>query len=176
MTYEVVYLDRDGTINIDRHYLSTPDGFEFCDGALAGMKQLSAMGLDLVVITNQSGIARGYFGQKELDAIHDVMREKLKAEGVSLAGIYACPHGPDDTCACRKPLPGMIHQAEKDLGRRPGLMIGDAVRDVQAGQAAGLHTIGLFSPERATELDEPATYLATNLIDAAQWIATKNEG
>lgn len=170
MTYEVAYLDRDGTINIDKHYLSDPDAFEFCEGALEALKLLSDQGLDLVVITNQSGIARGYFDQDVLMAIHDVMCEKLGAEGIKLAGIYTCPHGPDDQCECRKPLPGLIHQAEADLGVRPGIMIGNSTRDVEAGQAARLDTVGLFSEHTAEKLTVPPSDRADSLLDAAHWV------
>lgn len=170
MTYKVIYLDRDGTINIDKHYLSDPTAFVFCAGALEALKLLNDQGLDLVIITNQSGIARGYLDQNVLSEIHNTMCEKLDAEGIKLAGIYACPHGPEDQCKCRKPLPGLIHQAEVDLGVRPGIMIGDSKRDVEAGQAAGLDTIGLFSEQTAKQLITPPSALADNLLDAAHWV------
>lgn len=170
MRFEVVYLDRDGTINVDRRYLSDPDEFVFCAGAVRGMQRMVTLGLDLVVITNQSGVSRGYFDLDRLNSIHEKMLHLLAKEGVYLAGVYSCPHSPDDKCCCRKPLPGLIHQAETDLGRRRGVMIGDAVRDVQAGQAAGLYTVGLMDAQTAFTMERPPDYLATDLEAAATWI------
>lgn len=170
---EVVYLDRDGTINIDRHYLSDPEDFSFCPGALTGLIAMRDMGLDLVVVTNQSGIARGYFDTDTLDAIHTRMTKLLADVGVTLAGIYSCPHGPEDACDCRKPKPGLIARAEAELGRRPGIMIGDKPSDVIAGQAAGLTTVGLFSHEIAAQMAHSPDYLSTDLRDAAAWIAAR---
>lgn len=171
---EVAYLDRDGTINVDRHYLATPEGFAFCDGAPEGLADLAAAGLDLVVITNQSGIARGYFDQAALDAIHGRMRAELAHLGLSVAGIYVCPHGPTDDCACRKPRPGLILAAEANLGRRPGVMIGDSARDVFAGRAAGLMTIRIANPADPAAAEGNPDHVAPSLAEAARWVAQFN--
>lgn len=169
---EVAYLDRDGTINIDRHYLADPDAFEFCPGAIEGLKRMSDMGLDLVVITNQSGIARGLIEWEALHSIHTRMTALLGEQGIEVAGIYVCPHGPDDGCKCRKPLPGLIQQAEHDLGRRHGVMVGDKPSDVEAGQAAGLCTIGLFDEAQSDKMERPPDHMARTLADVADWIET----
>lgn len=171
MSYEVVYLDRDGTINVDPGYLADPYAFTFCDGAVEGLKRLAAMKLDLVVVTNQSGVARGYFSVETVEAINDRMRSLLEAEGVVLAGIYYCPHGPDDGCTCRKPLPGMIERAEADLGRRPGVMIGDSPRDIEAGKARGLATIRIAEKTAPDAYDGAPDYIARDLEGAAKWVA-----
>ena len=126
-----VLIDRDGTINVEKHYLSDPDQLELYPGVGAALRRLQECGLGLAVITNQSGLARGYF---------DLAR--LAAEGVTLDGIYLCPHGPDDDCACRKPLPGMVDQAVAEHGFDPAraYMIGDKEVDVELGRGVGAAT------------------------------------
>jgi D-glycero-D-manno-heptose 1,7-bisphosphate phosphatase len=136
----VALLDRDGTIIVDKVYLKDPNGIDFAPGALEGMRLLRDAGFALVLITNQSGIARGYFDEGTLTAVHDRLEAMLAAEGLALAAIEYCPHGPNDGCACRKPEPGMIRAAMKKLGFGPdrAVMIGDSDADMGAAEAAGL--------------------------------------
>lgn len=137
-----VLIDRDGTVNVEKHYLSDPDQLQLIDGVGAALRRLSQAGFGIAIITNQSGIARGYFNLERLDQIHARLTEMLEAEGVRLDGIYVCPHGPDDDCACRKPLPGMAEQAMAEHGFDPKLstVIGDKEVDVELGQAIGAAT------------------------------------
>jgi len=109
-------VDRDGTIIIDKVYLADPDGIEFAPSAIEGLRLLRDAGFALVLITNQSGIARGLFDVATLDRIHDRLKSMLAAEGLELEAVYFCPHGPDDGCDCRKPKPGMLTNAMRDLG------------------------------------------------------------
>jgi D-glycero-D-manno-heptose 1,7-bisphosphate phosphatase len=133
-------LDRDGTIVVDKVYLSDPDRIEFAPGAIEGLRLLRDAGFALVLITNQSGIARGLFDAATLERIHDRLKSMLAAEGLELKAIYFCPHGPDDGCDCRKPAPGMLRQAMRDLGFRldEAVMIGDSDADMGAAAAAGV--------------------------------------
>ena len=133
-------IDRDGTIIVDRVYLSDPNGIEFAPGAIEGLRLLRDAGFALVLITNQSGIARGYFDSATLGRIHDRLQSMLVAEGIRLKAIYFCPHGPDDGCDCRKPAPGMVTQAMRDLGFRPEevVVVGDTDADMGAAAAAGV--------------------------------------
>lgn len=137
-----VLIDRDGTINVEKHYLSDPEQLELIPGVAAAMGRLQRAGLGLAVITNQSGIARGYFDLNRLEAIHNRLRALLAAEGVTVDGIYICPHGPDDDCTCRKPLPGMAEQAMAEHGFDPSraVVIGDKEVDVELGLAIGAET------------------------------------
>lgn len=137
-----VLIDRDGTINVEKHYLSDPDQLQLIDGVGAALRRLSQAGFGIAIITNQSGIARGYFNLERLDQIHARLTQMLEAEGVRLDGIYICPHGPDDDCTCRKPLPGMAEQAMAEHGFDPKLstVIGDKEVDVELGQAIGAAT------------------------------------
>jgi D-glycero-D-manno-heptose 1,7-bisphosphate phosphatase len=139
----VALVDRDGTIIVDKVYLSDPGGIEFAPGAIEGLKLLRDAGFALVLITNQSGIARGYFDVATLKQIHDRLRSMLGAEGLELEAIYFCPHGPDDGCECRKPQPGMIRQAMRDLRFRSdeAVLIGDSDADMGAAAAAGVASV-----------------------------------
>lgn len=137
-----VLIDRDGTVNVEKHYLSDPDQLQLIDGVGAALRRLSQAGFGIAIITNQSGIARGYFNRERLDQIHARLTQMLEAEGVRLDGIYICPHGPDDDCDCRKPLPGMAEQAMAEHGFDPKLstVIGDKEVDVELGRAIGAAT------------------------------------
>ena len=136
-------IDRDGTIIVDKVYLSDPDGIEFAPGAIEGLRLLRDAGFALVLITNQSGIARGYFDVATLERIHDRLQSMLAAEELHLKAIYFCPHGPNDGCDCRKPAPGMIRQAMRDLGfdANEVVVIGDSEADMGAAAAAGVTAV-----------------------------------
>lgn len=133
-------IDRDGTIIVDKVYLSDPDGIEFAPGAIEGLRLLRDAGFALALITNQSGIARGLFDVATLKRIHDRLQSMLAAEGLELEAIYFCPHGPDDGCDCRKPKPGMLRQAMRDLRFKPDevVVVGDSDADMGAAEAAGV--------------------------------------
>ncbi|HET7537565.1 MAG TPA: HAD family hydrolase [Candidatus Didemnitutus sp.] len=142
MSRRYVMLDRDGTLIVERHYLSDPAQVELLPGAAAGLRELQELGLGLIVVTNQSGVGRGYFTRTRLDEIHRRMTDLLAAEGVTLDGTYVCPHTPEDNCSCRKPQPGLVTTAAAELGFDPtqGFMIGDKPCDVELGQAVGAPT------------------------------------
>jgi D-glycero-D-manno-heptose 1,7-bisphosphate phosphatase len=136
-------LDRDGTLIVERHYLADPAGVELLPGAAEGLRQLRALGLGLVVVTNQSGIGRGYLDLARLEQIHARLVELLAAEGVTLDGIYACPHVPADDCSCRKPRPGLLHQAAAALGfpAHQCVVIGDKECEIELGRSVGAATV-----------------------------------
>lgn len=134
------FLDRDGTIIIDKVYLSTPEGIDFADGVIEGLKLLRDNGFGLIIITNQSGIGRGYFDVFQLDQIHKELLERLRQHGIDILKIYYCPHKPNDNCSCRKPMPGMINDAllDFDIDRVRAVFIGDSDADMGAARAAGI--------------------------------------
>lgn len=138
-TRRFVLLDRDGTLNVERDYLSDPAQLELIAGVGPALKRLRALGFGLVVLTNQSGVARGYFDLDTVARVHERLVAMLGAEGVALDGLYFCPHGPGDGCACRKPRPGMVERAATDLGFDPrqSFMIGDSPVDIALGRAVG---------------------------------------
>jgi D-glycero-D-manno-heptose 1,7-bisphosphate phosphatase len=138
-----ILLDRDGTILVERGYLSEPAEVELLPRAAAGLGRLGELGFFLVVVSNQSAVGRGYFDLARLAEIHRRMIELLAAEGVRLDGIYFCPHRPEDHCGCRKPRPGLVEQAAAELGFDPrqSFVIGDKPCDIELGQAVGATTV-----------------------------------
>lgn len=141
MPRSLIILDRDGVINQDsRQYIKHRDEWIPLPGAIEAVARLSQAGYDVAIATNQSGIARGLTPQAELDAMHERMTSLVNAAGGQLAHIAYCPHGPDDDCHCRKPLPGMLFHIAQVLGYTQlddVWMVGDSLRDLQAGEAAG---------------------------------------
>jgi D-glycero-D-manno-heptose 1,7-bisphosphate phosphatase len=150
-----VFLDRDGVLNEDRGYVHRWEDFSFLPGAIDALRQLQQKGYLLVVITNQSAVARGLCAEADVLALHERMRTVLREQGIELAGIYHCPHHPQGSvpryaraCPCRKPEPGMILCAAQahgiDLAR--SLLVGDKISDLEAGRAAGIPSLYLVVP------------------------------
>lgn len=137
-----VILDRDGTIITERNYLSDYNQVELIPNAASGLKKLKDQGLGLLVITNQAGIGRGYFSLHNLELIHKRMIDLLTIEGVTLDGIYFCPHIPEDNCNCRKPKLGLIEKAAKEhyFDPKASFVIGDKAIDIELGQKMGAQT------------------------------------
>lgn len=145
------FLDRDGVINVDHGYVGQVERFELAPGAAAGLRLLCDNGYLLVVVTNQSGIGRGYYGLADFAAVTRHMEGELAAAGVHIAHVAFCPHLPDAGCSCRKPRPGMILDSAARLGIDPALsvMIGDSSSDIAAGRAAGVgrcYLVGAHPP------------------------------
>lgn len=147
-----VFLDRDGTLVEEVDYLIDPGQVRLIPGAAAAVRRLNQAGWPVVIVTNQSMIARGMANERQLGRIHARLAELLNAEGARLDGIYYCPHHPElgeppyrAACDCRKPLPGLLRQAarELDLDLAQSAMIGDSLRDLAAGQAAGCRQLVL---------------------------------
>ena len=164
-------LDRDGTVIADRGYLADPAGVDILPGAAEGLARMRDSGLGLAILTNQSGVGRGYFDEAQLRAVHVRMEELLEAQGVSLDGIYYCPCHPDLGCDCRKPRPGLVHAASAELGFDPArsFVIGDKGSDVGLGQAVSARTF-LVRSGAATggaEIQERPDYVVEDLVDAA---------
>lgn len=164
------FLDRDGVINIDHGYLYRWQDFEFVPGAVEAMRQLQALGYLLVVVTNQSGVARGMYTEADVRTLHDQMRASLSRQGVELADVQYCPHHEQgqvaayvQACGCRKPRPGMLNAAARALGLdlARSLIFGDKASDVQAGAAAGLRWGALLATDAQGEPDQAPEGLPT---------------
>jgi histidinol-phosphate phosphatase family protein len=176
----VVLLDRDGTIIVDRDYLDDPSGLEFIAGAADGLRSLCVQGYRLVVITNQSGVGRGLFSLEQLEKIHRRLREMVRDAGADLAGIYFCPHRPEEHCGCRKPETGLVTQAVADLKFDPAaaIVIGDKASDVELGRRIRARTIlirpaadaVLAIPSGGTIQEGPPDFVAEGLDAAARLI------
>lgn len=147
--HKAVFIDRDGTINVEKEYLHRPEDFEFIPGAEEALKILAVSGFLIVVVTNQSGVARGFYSEGDVRLLHEHMDELLEMAGARVDAYYFCPHHPENgsgkyraDCNCRKPKPGMLLQAAADLGidLSASWMIGDKAADLEAGVAAGCST------------------------------------
>lgn len=189
MSERAVFLDRDGTIIEDQQYAFDPLRIRFTPFTPEGLRRLSEAGYRLVVVTNQSGVARGYFGEEAVRAMHDHLRQTLRAQGVQIDAFYYCPHHPEGAvaeyaveCECRKPRPGLILKAGRDLGLdlERSWLVGDILDDVAAGQGAGCQTVLLTTDEAAFRDDgaiderQPPrirpTAKASDLLEAARLI------
>ncbi|GAB6074832.1 D-glycero-beta-D-manno-heptose 1,7-bisphosphate 7-phosphatase [Nautilia lithotrophica] len=139
---KAAFLDRDGVINIDTGYVGSIKDFKFKDGIFELLKLLQNLGFSLFIVTNQSGIARGYYSEEDFYKLTEWMKEKFKKEGIEIKDVRFCPHHPDITgeCECRKPKPGMILDlAEKyNIDLKNSIMIGDSDRDIEAAKRAGI--------------------------------------
>lgn len=177
-----MFLDRDGTINFDPGYLGDPAKFRFLPGAIKALRRLREAGYLIFVVSNQSGIARGFFRDEDLERVHDRMGAALEARGITLDGIYYCPHHPDDRCSCRKPSPKMVMEAARsyhvDLGG--SFFIGDRATDIETGKNAGCRTIlvltGAGKETRASLMpSQQPDHVARTILEAAEWITGKHD-
>lgn len=171
-----ICFDRDGTINREVLYLSNPDDVELYPEVIPALQKLTAAGYGIFIVTNQSGIGRGYYSEADMHAVNRRVSELLRAAGVTVAGFYYCPHTPDDDCNCRKPLTTLIDRAAVELGfeRESIVVVGDKIIDVEFGQNAGGKGV-LVRTGHGSEviLEEESTvpdYVCDNLQEAVTWI------
>lgn len=176
-----VFLDRDGTIIEERNYLSDPAGVALLPGAARGLARLRDLGLPLVLVTNQSGVGRGYFGRDAVERVHGRLIALLAEHGVRLSAIYSCPHTPADACGCRKPSPGLLTRAagELNLNLSRSYVIGDKPCDIELGLVVGATTILVrtgYGARHAQAGDCAPDLVAADLAEAAADIANRQRG
>ena len=183
----LIVLDRDGVINEDSEaYIKSPDEFCFIPGNLEAIVKLKQAGFTVVIATNQSGVARGFFTEKTLQRIHNKLITSLKKFNTSLDGIFYCPHHPDDRCDCRKPKPGLFYQVCKQFHCKGDelLCVGDSLRDLQAANQAGCQSLVLVKTGNGQRMldqhrDHPLiqhAHTCTNLADfVALFLANPNQ-
>lgn len=170
----VLFLDRDGVIIVEKNFQIDIGTMEFYPGAVDALKEADQR-FKKIVVSNQSGIAQMKFTQDEVEKFNHALSEKLKREGISIDGWYFCPHGPGDSCLCRKPKPGMLLRAADELSAelKDSWMIGDKSSDILAGKTAGVKTIlvrtGYAGKEPGAVPVKP-DHTADNLYDAVQFI------
>ncbi len=176
-----VFIDRDGVINEERQYVHKAEDFVLLPGVVEGLRMLQDANYRLVVVTNQSGIGRGYYSENDYSILTNYMVRLLATNGIKFSGIYHCPHRPSLTndkfshdCYCRKPNPGMLIDAARDLNLdlNQSVMVGDKISDIEAGRAAKVSNCVLV--ESGHEIKKKDRKLAdiccANLAEAAEWI------
>ena len=174
-----ILLDRDGVINRDSdEFIKSPEQWLPLDGSLEAIALLNAHGYQVVVVTNQSGIARGLFDEPMLEKIHAKMRQLAQEKGGAIAAIYYCPHGPDSDCDCRKPKAGLLKAFAADFNAdlTTIAVVGDSLRDLQAAEAVGAQPILVKTGKgQQTLLNNPQFNFLVfeNLYDAAQYITAR---
>ncbi len=171
-----VLLDRDGTVIENRGYVGDPEDVVLLPNAAAGLRRFRALGYGLALVTNQSGLGRGYFDTRQLAAVHQRLAAVLAEEQLVLDGIYVCPHRPEAQCTCRKPQPGLGLQAAEELGidLRQSVLIGDKRSDIDCGRRLGARTILVrtgYGAETEAAGTVPCTYVAGDLYQAAEFTA-----
>jgi D-glycero-D-manno-heptose 1,7-bisphosphate phosphatase len=186
-----VFLDRDGTLNVEVDYLRTPEQLEIYEGAGGAVRKLNDAGLVTCVISNQSGVARGFLTEDHLTTIHAKLRAELSRDGAKLDKIYYCPHHPTAgvdpykiDCECRKPKPGMLLSAEWDfsLNLKQSFLVGDSLVDMQAAAAVGASPIlvrtgyGKRTMNECHDLHVSVDFVAESIVDAVEFILKQVEG
>lgn len=184
---KAVFLDRDGTVIVETHYLKNVAKLRLLPGSLDGLQRLSNMGFLLYLFTNQAGIAHGYFDEKALAEIHRHLIGKIHDAGISLQGILYCPHHPQSlieayrgNCFCRKPNPGLLYKAalRDGINLAQSYVIGDKIIDIEAGKSAGTQRILVLTGYGGSQITSlsPGTFpdfIAADLSEAACWIANR---
>lgn len=179
-TKPAVFLDRDGTINVEKDYLYRVEEFEFTPGAVEAIRLLNQAGYLVVVVTNQSGVARGYYTEADVKTLHSHIDHVLVSQGARVDAWYYCPHHEhgklpyNQACDCRKPMPGMLRQAAADhaIDLTRSWMVGDKPADIEAGQAAGCRPVLVMTGYGAETADRLASEVPCypDLLTAAQFI------
>ena len=172
MANRAAFLDRDGTMAKDVPYCSHPRDFELFPNTAKAVRLLNEYGFKVIVITNQSGVGRGYFTEETLAQIHERMKEELAKEKAWVDAIYYCPHHPDDNCDCRKPKPQMVLQAAEDydIDLEQSFVVGDLQMDVELGKAVGCKTIFTGDPLIIGNKQAMPDIIVSDLLEAAKAI------
>lgn len=170
---KAVFLDRDGTINVDYGYVSQVEKFEILPGTIEGLKKMRSMNYLLIIISNQSGIGRGYYSIPDYEKVMEIMHTQLGLQGIRIDDCFYCPHSPESNCSCRKPGTKMIEEAVRkwDIDVKESFFIGDKDSDMKAGKKSGLKTILISDKEKGFSQD----FRVINLIEAADIIEKENK-
>jgi len=183
MFNKAVFFDRDGTIIEEVNYLSKIEQVKILSNSPSAIKLLNENGFLVIIITNQSGLAREYFSVEDLENVNKHLKNELLKSNAKIDAIYYCPHHPDDDCECRKPRIGLIKKAEEEMNidLRSSFLVGDKISDVQAGLNAGLKSILVltgYGKEERTKLDDmnlKVDFIASDILSAVLWILREND-
>jgi D,D-heptose 1,7-bisphosphate phosphatase len=174
-----VFLDRDGTVNVDYGFVCKPEDVKLLPGVIEAIRALNNAGIPVFIISNQSGVGRGYYTENDVKAVNEEIRRQLEEKKVSVKGFFYCPHAPEENCECRKPKLGLIRQAENktDLDLKRYYTVGDKESDVElAHNAGGAGTVVLTGQTRPGEIATWAVqpdFVARDLSEAVEWILKK---
>ncbi|WP_044410929.1 D-glycero-beta-D-manno-heptose 1,7-bisphosphate 7-phosphatase [Thiomicrospira microaerophila] len=177
-----LFLDRDGVVNVEKHYLYKIPDFEFIDGVFDCCRYFQQLGYKIIIVTNQGGIAQGFYTEEDYQTLTAWMLNQFQAQAIHIDGVYHCPHHPKFTgdCDCRKPKPGMLLQAQQDhhIDLTNSIMVGDKLSDIQAAQAAGLKQCYLIRTGHAlTRAEEQqASETLNRLTDLIEQTKQDNQG
>jgi len=177
-TNKAVFLDRDGTIIIDKIYLNDPKQIEYLPKVFSALRRLRDLGYIFLIATNQSGVARGIVSLENLNRIHEIIRDDFSREGIEIAGFYYAPHSVESNHPLRKPNPGMLLEGARDFSvdLKQSYMIGDRMSDVEAGHRAGCQSILLKGTENPEDFQfAKPDFLADDLEAAALWIQRQHQ-
>ena len=175
MSKKVIFLDRDGVVNHEVGYLHKVEDFKFIDGVFNACQYFQSLGYQIIIVTNQSGIARGYYGEQEFHMVNNWMLGQFKDNNIEILDVFFCPHGPESNCDCRKPKPGMFNQArdKHDINMNHSWMIGDKEVDIQAANAAEIQsTILVKSGHDIDERNSNAKFILDSIKQAKEVITT----
>lgn len=162
---KAVFLDRDGVINVDKGYVSKIEDFVWCDGVFEALLELIKLGYDLFIVTNQSGIGRGYYTLDDFERLNSYMLNELYKKGIEIKKVYFCPHAPEQNCSCRKPSPQMILRAagEFAVDLKNSVLVGDKPSDIEAGKAANVEHLYKIGDEFSS-LKEVVNFLKNSVL------------
>ena len=169
MDKKAIFLDRDGVINKEVGYLHKIEDFEFINGVFESCRYFQSIGYEIIIITNQSGISRGFYTRRDFEKVNKWMLGQFSHEGVNILDVYFCPHGPEDKCNCRKPKPGMFLDAKEEhhIDMKKSWMIGDKEADIQAAHRAGItNTILVKSGHKIDEISSKSKYILDSITDS----------
>ena len=173
MQKKAIFLDRDGVINKEKNYLYKKEDFEFIDGVFEACKYFQEVGYQLIVVTNQSGISRGYYQEEDFHKITEWMLEQFESQSIKILDVFFCPHGPESTCNCRKPKPGMLLEAKEkyNIDMQYSWMIGDKEADIGAANAAEVkNTILVKTGHEIDEVNYNAKFILKSMQDTIEII------
>jgi len=167
---KAIFLDRDGVINVDKAYVYKVEDFEFCNGIFETLSHFQKLGYLLIIVTNQSGIGRGYYSEEDFQTLSRWMRKELLDANIKLDAIYHCPHAPEANCTCRKPKSGMFEEAIKtfDIDVKSSWMIGDKTSDIEAAKGAKIENT-IFLGEDQNSGAKYCVNLVLDTIDLIQY-------
>jgi len=166
MSKKIVFLDRDGVINKEVGYLYKIEDFDFISGVFEACLYFQLLGYQIIIVTNQSGIGRGYYNENDFHQITEWMLEQFRKNNIEILDVFFCPHTPDSICDCRKPKPGMFNQANNkhDIDMKNSWMIGDKEADIKAASAAGIqHTVLVKSGHTIDEINSKASFILDSI-------------